>query len=133
VPPDKPFPHVCLAGRKVTSDWFLIRKLELHHAVTLIEGVDRLAGNALLRTAGVLVLDCTGCGELARQVMPVLKAQFPELCVVVVEGTYLQQQVAGLFRDGIRDYFPAPYDAELLTERVASLCGRPARAENGAT
>jgi len=116
----------------VTRDWLLIRKLELQHAVTLIEEVDKLMGNTLLQTASVLVLDCTDCSELARNLLPVLRERFPDLCLVAVEGTYSQKQVAGLFQEGLRDYFPAPYDPELLAERVASLCGWPTRAASDA-
>jgi DNA-binding NtrC family response regulator len=125
---DKPFPHVCLAGCKVSRDWFLIRRLELQHAVTLIEDIEKLNGNSVLKIARVLVLDCTDCSDSARNVMPLLRTQFPDLCVVVVEGTYAQKEVVSLFQHGIRDYFPAPYDLELLTQRVASLCSRPMQA-----
>jgi hypothetical protein len=123
--PDEPIFHVCLAGHKVTGDHALIRRLKVGHAVTLVESVEALRGAPLLKTARVLVLDCTGCGERVPLLLHALKEQFPSLCVLLVEGTYDQKQLAGAFRNGVRDCFPAPYDLHLLAERIAALCVWP--------
>jgi DNA-binding NtrC family response regulator len=122
---DDRVPQVCLAGRKVSSDWPLIQALKGSHTVTLVDRVDALACAPLLATTRVLVLDAAESVAVALQLLPVLRDEHPALAVLLVNGGLDQRQVARAFRDGARDYFPVPYDVHLLAERVTILGLRP--------
>ena len=53
-----------------------------------------------------------------------LRACQPELCIVLVGEAMSQNEIAEGFREGALDFFADPTDAELLAERVHSLCRR---------
>lgn len=116
--------HVCLAGRKVSNDWGLIQSLRSRYLVTLLERVEHLVRSSFLIRAHLLVLDCSESAKLASQVLPRLKEDFPDLCVVLVDGGLSQKQIAAAFKEGVKDYFADPYDAKLLLERMDSLCAQ---------
>jgi DNA-binding response OmpR family regulator len=122
---DEPTSHICLAGRKVSGDWPLIRTLKARHPVTLLERVEMLSTDPLPDSVRVLVLDAGGPGGGAMRLLPLLKRCSPALAVLLVGGALDQQQLATAFRQGVRDYFPDPYDGRLLAERVLFFCGRP--------
>ena len=113
--------HVCLAGRKVSNDWGLIQSLRSRYLVTLLERVELLVRRSFLNRPHLLVLDCSESAELVSQVLPRLKEEFPDLCIVLVDGGLSQKQIAAAFKDCVKDYFADPYDAELLVERMDSL------------
>src|SRR5438552_756013 len=111
-------PQVCLAGRKISNDWSLIQALKQRHAVTLVEQVESLTDAALLGTVRVLVVDAAESSGAALRLLPLLRSGRPLLIVLLVDGGLDQRQLATAFRDGVRDYFPEPYDIHLLAERV---------------
>ena len=113
--------HVCLAGRKVSNDWRLIQSLRSRCLVTLVERVELLVQRSFLSRTHLLVLDCSASAELVPQVLPRLKEEFPDLCVVLVDGGLSQKEIAAAFKEGVKDYFADPYDVELLLERIDSL------------
>ena len=78
-------------------------------------------------------LDCSESAELVSQVLPRLKEEFPDLCIVLVDGGLSQKQIAAAFKEGIKDYFADPYDADLLVERMDSLCAQPATKDSQRT
>ena len=121
---DEAVPQVCLAGRKVSNDWSLIQALKMRHAVILVDRVEDLSDRRLLAMTRVLVLDATASNGAALGQLPALRQAHPVLCVLLVDGGLDQSQLAAAFRDGARDYFPAPYDVDLLVERVSYLCQR---------
>ena len=116
--------HVCLAGPKVTNDWGLIQSLRSRYLVTLLERIELLVRRSFLSGTHLLVLDCSENAELLSEVLPRLKEEFPDLCVVLVDGGLSQKQIAASFKEGVQDYFADPYDAELLRERMDSLCAQ---------
>jgi DNA-binding NtrC family response regulator len=118
-------PQICLAGRTVSNDWPLIQALKGRHAVTLVDRVEGLASAPLLAAVRVLVLDAAGSGGAALRLLPAIRDNHPVVCVLLVDGGLDQRQLARAFREGTRDYFPAPYDVHLLAERVRTLCLRP--------
>ncbi len=118
--------HVCLAGEMVSNDWGLIQVLRSRHLVTLVDRVGLLLASSILKTADLLTLDCSGSEEITLTALPVLKKRFPGLRIVLVDGGLSQQQIAAAFQDGVNDYFSGPYEAQLLAERMDSLCGSPA-------
>jgi hypothetical protein len=120
--------HVYLAGRKVSNDWQLIQSVRSRCLVTLVERVDLLAQPGLLSGAHLLVLDCSGSPQLVPVVLPRLKEQFPDLCVLLVDGGLSQKEIAAAFKEGVKDYFADPYDVDLLVERMDSLCAQRASA-----
>lgn len=125
--------HVCLAGRKVSNDWGLIQSLRSRYLVTLLERVELLVRRSFLNRPHLLVLDCSESAELVSQVLPRLKEEFPDLCIVLVDGGLSQKQIAAAFKEGIKDYFADPYDADLLLERMDSLCAQPAMKDSQRT
>lgn len=123
--------HVCLAGRLVSNDWELIRSLRSRYLVTLMDNVDFLARRgSMLKETQLLVLDCSRSVDAALACLPRLKQEFPDLCMVLVDGGLNQLQIASAFKEGVKDYFASPYDVALLVERVDSLCARLATQEN---
>ncbi len=125
--------HVCLAGRKVSNDWGLIQSLRSRYLVTLLERVELLVRRSFLNRPHLLVLDCSESAELVSQVLPRLKEEFPDLCIVLVDGGLSQKQIAAAFKEGVKDYFADPYDADLLVERMDSLCVQPAMKDSQRT
>jgi DNA-binding NtrC family response regulator len=125
--------QVCLAGRKVSSDWGLIQSLRSRCLVILVERVELLVQPSFLNRTHLLVLDCSGSAEVVPQVLPRLKEELPNLSVVLVDGGLSQKQIAGAFKEGVKDYFADPYDVALLLERMDSLCtqARVNRKEGG--
>ena len=113
--------HICLAGPTVSSDWLLIQNLKSQNQVTLVEHVRLLSRNSVLLKVDVLILECKENGGLGLRIVSFLKRYFPELCVVLVNGGLTQKQIAAAFREGVQDYFPDPYDVQLLTERIHVL------------
>lgn len=130
VPPSQAVSHVCLAGRLVSNDWNLIQSLNSRYLVTLMERVDLLDRRSTLQDTQLLVLDCSRDAEAALESLTRLKREFPELCVLLVDGGLSQRQIAAAFKQGAKDYFAFPYDVRLLVERMDSLCTRRATAEN---
>jgi hypothetical protein len=118
---DTQIAHVCLVGGKVSDDWPLIRELKARHLVTLAGRSELLNGHPLLGTAQVLVLD----GDATGGFLPALRTSYPGLQVLLVSGGLDQGQVVLAFRQGVRDYFPDPYDVRLLAERVDHFCDSP--------
>jgi DNA-binding NtrC family response regulator len=115
--------HVCLVGSQVSADWALIAALKRRHQVTVAESIQMLRANPLLRSVDVLALECTPASPAARIVRQ-LRAWQPDLCIVLVGEAIPQNEVAEAFREGALDFFSDPTDAELLAERVHSLCRR---------
>jgi DNA-binding response OmpR family regulator len=120
---------ICLVGSEVTGDWELIRRLKADHAVILIEDLDPegLAEDPLLEAISVLVLDCAGHRRDLSKVLAAIKSmisQIPRIVVLLVDGNLTQVQVARAFRHGVRDYFRAPHNTQLLAERIGALCAR---------
>ena len=123
--------HVCLAGRLVSNDWELIRRLRSRYLVTLMDNVDFLVRRSvLLKETQLLVLDCSRSLDATLECLPQLKREFSDLCLILVDGGLSQAQIAAAFEAGARDYFASPYDVGLLVERVDSLCARLAMQKN---
>jgi DNA-binding NtrC family response regulator len=123
--PTGPFSHVCLAGQCICDDARLVAALQRAHQVTLVAELCELWRHPVLGDAAVLVLDNSSRDERMIDALPSLTQEHPRLCVVLVDGGLTQAQVARAFRAGACDYFPSPYDVDLLAERVSSLCRRP--------
>lgn len=124
--------HVCLAGSGVSNNWSLIEPLKRRNQVTMIESLPMLYANSILATASVLVLDCedeTGAGLSA---LKLIKKLYPDLLVVLVNGTLSQAEIAEAFREGARDYFSHHSNAGLVVERVEHLCRQARREMNSA-
>ena len=120
-------PHVFLAGRTVSEDWELIRALKSDHIITLLESFDlvRLVKSPLLKSATLIVVDCSGQEKEATRTLKAIKMickRFQRPTAVLVDGQLDQLQVAQAFRTGVRDYFRSPYGARLLAERISTLC-----------
>lgn len=118
--------HVCLVGRRVSADWSLIAALKRSHQVTVAESVKMLRANPLLSSVDVLALEFSGAEPVAQTVRQLRLGQ-PQLCIVLVGEALSQDEVAEAFRAGASDFFSDPADAELLAERVLSLCRRRRR------
>lgn len=120
----KLFAHVCLTGKKVTLDWQLINGLNVRHCVTLTKLEHLLSDSSVLRTVDILVLDSNNFETLRSDLITFLKkvkAAFPGLCTVVINGGLSQQEIAGAFGEGISDYFSDPYEMKLILERLEFL------------
>ena len=120
----KHFAHICLTGEKVTLDGQLINGLNVRHRVTLTKSEHLLSDSSLLRTVDILVLDCNNFETLNSDLITFLKkvkAAFPRLCTVVINGGLSQQDIAGAFQEGISDYFSDPYEIKLILERLEFL------------
>jgi hypothetical protein len=123
----KHFAHICLTGKKVTLDWQLISGLNVRHCVTLTKLEHLFSNSSVLRTVDILVLDCNNFETLKSNLITFLKkvkAAFPRLCIVVINGGLSQKDIAGAFGQGISDYFPDfsdSYEIRLILERLESL------------
>lgn len=123
--------HICLAGPAVSADWALIGALKRRHQVTVAESVAMLQANPLLSSSiDVLALECAGDMRVAETVRR-LRSWQPELCIVLVGEALSQNEIAEAFREGALDFFASPRDAELLAERVHSLCRRHRKDRHG--
>lgn len=120
--------HVCLAGEGVTNDWSLIEPLKRDYQVTVIERPRMLFANSILATASVLVLDCGREPRWGLNAVKGLRRVYPDVYVVLVNGALSPAEIAEAFREGVRDYFSRQSDAELVVERVQSLCRQARRA-----
>lgn len=120
--------HVCLAGAGVTNNWSLIEPLKRHHQVTVIERPRMLFTNSILATASVVVLDCGEEPRLGLNAVKVLRRVYPDVHVVLVNGALTPAEIAEAFREGVRDYFAHQSNADLVVERVQSLCRQALRA-----
>jgi DNA-binding NtrC family response regulator len=125
VPQDDPVPLVCLAGHDVSTDWPLIQLLMVSHAVILLERVENLGSAPLLAAVRVLVMDAAAPDEVALRLVPEIHGRYPALAILLVDGGVNQCQLVRAFREGTCDYFPVPYNVQLLAERVGILCMRP--------
>lgn len=115
--------HVCLVGSQVSADWTLIATLKRRHQVTVAESIQMLRANPLLSSVDVLALECSVGARVAETVRQ-LRSWQPNLCIVIVGEAIPQNEIAEAFREGALDFFSDPTDAELLAERVHSLCRR---------
>jgi len=122
--------HVCLAGEQVSCDWKLIEELARDFVLTLMARTSGLAGSGAWRTANVIVFDCSGCGGRIALPLSVVRHVFSGP-IVLVDGELSPRQIAAAFRSGIKDYFAAPYDRELLAERIRHLCAQYVRNGTG--
>lgn len=107
----------------MTEDWDLIRVLKVDCSVTLTDGIHESMTNVFCRCGvkNLLVLDSGGAVEQSLRTIRWLRDTVPELVIVLVDGGLTQQEIADAFREGIRDYFPMPYDMDLLAERISCL------------
>lgn len=116
--------HTCLAGRDVSHDRTLTDLLLRQLPVTLIDDPAQLLRTSFLASLArfdVLALDCAHDGQQVPELVRRLKAAHPTLDIVLVDGRLTQRQLAAAFAAGARDYFPQPYDAALLAERISGL------------
>jgi DNA-binding NarL/FixJ family response regulator len=120
--------HVCLVGAGVTNNWSLIEPLKRDHQVTMIERARLLFANSILATASVVVLDCGEEPRLGLNAVKVLRRVYPDVDVVLVNGALTPSEIAEAFREGVRDYFSHQSSADLVVERVQSLCRQARRA-----
>lgn len=118
----EPSGHVCLAGAGVTNNWSLIEPLKRHHQVTVVERPRMLFANSILATASVVVLDCGEEPRLGLNAVKVLRRVYPDVDVVLVNGALTPAEIGEAFREGVRDYFSHQSNADLIVERVQSLC-----------
>lgn len=116
--------HVCLAGKEVSDDWKLIRRLRANYVVSVLWEADEIHQRPLLQSVDLLVLDCSGNASIAEVVPGQLMRRFPHLCLLLVDGGLSQQDIARAFQQGVKDYFAFPYDRRLLVGRIAALCER---------
>jgi len=114
--------HVCLAGPAVTNNWSLIEPLKRDYQVTVIERPRMLFANSILATASVLVLDCGNEPLWGLRAVKGLRRVYPDVHIVLVNGGLTPTQIADAFREGVRDYFSYQSNADLVVERVQSLC-----------
>jgi hypothetical protein len=133
VPQARNISHVCLAGRLVSNDWELIRRLRPRYLVTLMDRVDLVAQQNYLRGTQLLVLDCSESAKPVLDCLSWLKRVHRSLCILLVDGGLSQQEIAAAFGNGVKDYFASPYDVELLVERIDALCTRLASQEDSQT
>jgi hypothetical protein len=117
---------VCLAGEQVSCDWRLVQELARDSVLTLIARIGGFERSAAWRTADVIVFDCSGCGGRIARPLGLVHRAFSGP-IVLVDGDLSPRQVAAAFRSGIKDYFAAPYDRELLAERIRHLYLRHVR------
>lgn len=115
---------MCLAGREVTDDWKLIRRLRADYVVSVLREADEIHRRPLLQSVDLLVLDCSGNAGIAETMPGNLRRCFPHLCLLLVDGGLSQQRIARAFQQGVKDYFAFPYDRRLLVGRIAALCER---------
>jgi DNA-binding NarL/FixJ family response regulator len=121
--------NVWLVGPTVSEDWDLIQALKLDYVVTLIHTCEPalLAKEAVLKSATLIVVDCGArTGDAARifEAIRSMKKKLPGLVVLLADGGLAQEEIAQAYRLGVRDFFPSPYDARLLAERIVALCRR---------
>lgn len=124
VPQGKLRLHVCLAGREVSNDWKLIRRLRADYVVSVLRDAEEIHQRPLLQSVDLLVLDCSGNASISETMPGELRRCFPHLCLLLVDGGLSQQQIARAFQQGVKDYFAFPYDKGLLVGRIAALCER---------
>jgi DNA-binding NarL/FixJ family response regulator len=88
-----------------------------------------LSDSSVLKTVDILVLDCNSLAKLRTDLITFLrkiKAAFPRLCTVVINGGLSQQDIAEAFGVGISDYFPDASEIKLILERLEFLMKRSA-------
>lgn len=122
--------QVWLAGPAVSRDVPLVNLLKPRHAVTRIAQVSQLANRPALTDADILVMEHTHHVDEALRLLTTLRQALPGLAVVLVGQGMRQIQLAKAFRDGVKDYFPTPYDPRLLAERIEHLLAAPDQAES---
>jgi DNA-binding NarL/FixJ family response regulator len=119
--------HICLAGAGVTNNWSLIEPLKRRRQVTVIERPRMLFANSILATVSVLVLDCGEEPRWGLNAVKALRRVYPDVHIVLVNGGLSPAEIAEAFREGVRDYFSHQSNAELVVERVESLCRQARR------
>lgn len=110
--------HACLAGPTLSEDYALIRRLLPAHQVTVVRSALHAMHNALLETVDVLVLECKERPAEVLSLVPELHRRLPALPVMLIDGGITQEQIAAAYCDGARDYFAAPYEVDVLAERI---------------
>ncbi len=117
--------HFALTGHKLADDWNLIQRLKaLRHRVTLLKREDLSTAKSILESVDVFIQDCSSAKDLESEVLSHLREwrdHIPRLRVVLIDGGLTQEEIASAFKVGIRDYFPDPYDVNLLVERILYL------------
>lgn len=124
--------HVCVAG-SISNDWSVVQRLKRRNQVTLIEQPGDLMQSTVLATASVLALDCGDSPETGLVTLSLVSRLYPQLRVLLVNGTLSQGEIAEAFRRGACDYLPQQVNPELTAERIESLCRRPHLQEGSLT
>lgn len=121
--------HVCLAGTAISSDWAFIRRLRTRCCVSLVARLAQLHDSELVDSADAVVIDCGGTADAWLDALREVRRRVPSAPVILLDGGITQEQVASGLGSGAVDYFPEPYPADLLLQRVEVLAqqGRASR------
>ncbi|MGH9349898.1 MAG: hypothetical protein ACRD26_21820 [Vicinamibacterales bacterium] len=113
--------HVCLAGAGVSTDWHLVRSLGRYCPVTVVARLELLEDGAPFASADAIVIDCSCAATEWLDALQRVRDSAPHARVVLLNGGITQDDVATALQHGASDYFPQPYDRQLLFERLTAL------------
>ena len=106
---------LCLLGPNLCDDRVLRRRLT-EHGFAFDPNSERDHWKA-----DVLVVESVGNANVVIDFIVEIMRNRKHVHVILVNGGLKQSQIATAYSKGIKDYFKAPYDCDLIVERICAL------------
>ncbi len=114
-------PKILLHGDEVAPDGNLLGRLRKFAVVVAAQSWESISHILQKETIDVFVFESTLDWERDLVLLQIVRASYPDLILIVVDGGQSPDNVIRAFRIGVDDYFKKPLDGDLLAERIEAL------------
>lgn len=117
-----PNPRVLIHGPNISTDATLVKRLG--GAVEPLGGLPPRKLETALRerhNTTILLLEIEDAESFDLPILAMIRREFPEIYIILVDGSGDRKLLAKAFALGIKDAFPKPVKRDLLVERINIL------------
>lgn len=114
-------PNIFISGPSIIANRKLVNTLQIYATVHCNEDNSRIESIFAKRKIDLLLLEI--CDQQARDIQTIrrIKAQHPEIEIILVDGNSKSEVISAAIHAGARDAFRKPYREDLMVDRILSL------------
>ena len=114
-------PRILLHGEQILLNQMFLEMLKKIALVIPMKSVENIQEIFSKQSIDLLVFESMETWEQDLKLLQVLKRNYPNLIIILIDGGESPENVIRCFKMGIDDYFKKPVDTVLLTERIEAL------------
>ena len=114
-------PCVLISGQTIAADEKLIRDMEKSAKVLINQQNENIKSILAENQVELILFEMTKEDMLELSIIKNILIQYPQIQIVLIDGSGDQELLAGAFTYGVKDAFRKPYKRDLVVERIFAI------------